>query len=57
MILSISVLFGCGQFSNEAMFNTENIDNMIRKGEYTAAEQLIKLKTTIRWMMLMSFIN
>jgi len=44
MILSISVLFGCGQFSNEAMFNTENIDNMIRKGEYTAAEQLIKLK-------------
>ena len=44
MILSISVLFGCGQFSNEAMFNTDNIDKMIRKGDYTAAEQIIKLK-------------
>ncbi|MBQ2133430.1 MAG: transglutaminase domain-containing protein, partial [Bacteroidales bacterium] len=44
IILSISVLYGCGQFSNNALLSIEKIDQLIRDGEYTTAEEIIKLK-------------
>ena len=44
ILLSISVLYGCGQFSNNAFLGIEKIDQLIRDGEYTTAEEIIKLK-------------
>ena len=44
IILSISVLYGCGQFSNEAVFSSENIDRLIDEGQYKSAEEIIKIK-------------
>ncbi len=44
IILSIFAMCGCGQFANSTAFSTENIDNLIRQGEYTAATEIIKVK-------------
>ena len=44
ILLSISVLYGCGQFAKDTLFSTENIDKLIREGQYQSAEEIIKLK-------------
>ncbi len=44
ILLSISVLFGCGQFSNGPAADICQIDELIRSGEYKAAEEAIKYR-------------